>query len=296
MSRPFLKIGEINDPKRDFTGTIDYLRDTLKNLKGFELGGIHRWSSHAFTFEFHLKELSRVVMETRWENVYALPMLKVGVYEEDGAVHINTRYPYYFLESIAEDVTGEQALKVDNIFSRFKKTVIDFFKTASSELGGFELIHRLDGFDMDEKKMEYLGRLKKTKDIYRKRIKSDTHEEVVELAHLVTSSFDELEGWKIIDVRDYSFVKGTENLILIEFCTPKYAGMAMEMNKKYNLILPCLGSVRSEKGYAFINMFLPTFMFKPLFYSVDPKVRREYKDFPEIVTGIIKDTCLKKVR
>ncbi len=296
MSRPFLKIGEVKDAKRDFQGTIDYLRDTLKDLKGFELGGIHRWSPKAFTFEFHLRELSRVVMETRWENVYALPLLKVGVYEEDGIVHVNTRYPYYFLESIGEDVTGEQMLKVDNIFNRFKKTVINFFKAASPELGEFKLVHGLDGFDMDEKKMAYLGRLKKTKDIYRKKIKSDPHDEVVELAHLVTSSFDELEGWKIIDQRDYSFVKGAENLILIEFCTPKYAGMAMEMNKKYNLILPCLGAVRSENGYAFINMFLPTFMFKPLFYSVDMQIREQYRDFPEIVTGIIRDTCLKKVR
>ncbi len=293
--KPFLRIGEIAAPNRPFAETIEFLKDHMGEISGYELGGIHRWAPEAFTFEFHNNDLSNIVLERRWENVYALPLLKVGVYLSGDTVRVNTRNPEVFLDFIGEEVSGDQRYQADRIFHDFKDKVIDFFKGVESDIGNFTLSHQSDGFDMDDRRLSFLGRLKKTKDIYREKITGDPHAAVEALAKKVTSSFDELEGWKIIDVRDYSFAPGVENLIFIEFCTPQYAGQAMRMNRAYNLSLPCLGSVRLEKGMAYINMFLPTFMFRPLFYSVDAKTRRENEDFPRIVTRIIRETCLKKV-
>ena len=293
--KPFLRIGEIGNPKREFSQVIDFLKGTMGKIEGYNLGGIHRWSPEAFTFEFHNDDLSNIVLERRWANVYALPLLKVGVYLDGKTVCVNTRNPETFLDLIGEDVTGDQRYKADQIFNDFKDRVIAFFRGVSDDIGTIDLMHRSEGFDMDDRRMSFLKRLKKTKDIYRMKITGDAHAAVEALSKKVTSSFDELEGWKIIDVRDYSFAPGVENLIFIEFCTPQYAGQAMRMNRAYNLSLPCLGSVRSENGMAYINMFLPTYMFRPLFYSVDAETRRENADFPGIVTRIIRETCLKKV-
>jgi len=293
--KPFLRIGEIKNPKSEFSTVIDFLKENMGKIQGYALGGIHRWSPEAFSFEFHNDTLSNIVLERRWENVYALPLLKVGVYLDGDTICVNTRNPETFLELIGEEVSGEQYYKADQIFQDFKTKVIDFFSSVSGKIGEITLIHRSEGFDMDDKRMNFLKRLRKTKDIFKTRITGDSHEAVEEFAKKVTTSFDELEGWKIIDVRDYSFTPGVENLIFIEFCTPQYAGQAMRMNRAYNLSLPCLGSVRSENGMVFINMFLPTYMFRPLFYSVDSKTRKENADFPETVTRIIRETCLKKV-
>ncbi|MCD6384857.1 hypothetical protein J7M23_03680 [Candidatus Sumerlaeota bacterium] len=296
MSKPFLKIAEIQQPKKDFPTTIEFLKTTINSLEGYALGGVHRWSPQAFTFEFHNDEVSSLLLEKRWENVYALPILKVGVYEEGDTYHINTRYPAYFLETICEEVSGKQYYETEKIFSDFKDKAIRFFDSVSGDIGEITFVHTLDGYDLGEVEMVALKQMEKRRDIYKEAITGNAKEKVKELTQKITSSFDELEGWKIIDVRDYSFATGVENLIFIEFCTPHYAGIAMKMNKKYNLILPCLGSVRSENGYAFINMFLPEFMFRPLFYSVPGEVAEEYADFPVTVTNIIRETCLKKVK
>jgi len=294
--KPFLRIGQIQNPKEEFSETIDFLKQNIGKIEGFTLGGIHRWSPEAFSFEFHNDLLSDILLEKRWENVYALPLLKVGVYlGDDTTVCINTRQPETFLELIGEEIDGNQLAKADQIFQDFKGKVIDFFSGISNDIGEMTLIHRSEGFDMDDTRMSYLKRLRKTRDIFKTNIEGDPHAAVEAYAKKVTTSFDELEGWKIIDVRDYSFAKGVENLILIEFCTPQYAGQAMRMNRTYNLALPCLGSVRSESGRVFINMFLPTYMFRPLFYSVDKKTRDENADFPKTVTRIIRETSLKKV-
>ncbi len=293
--KPFLRIGEIRNPSREFAQVIDFLKANMDAIEGYALGGIHRWSPEAFSFEFHNDALSRVVLEKRWENVYALPLLKVGVYLSGETICLNTRNPETFLELIGEEVTGAQRYQADQVFQDFKEKVIEFFNSVEGDIGTLTLIHRSEGFDMDGRRMGYLRRLRKTKDIYKTKISGDAHAAVEALAKKVTDSFDELEGWKIIDVRDYSFTPGVENLIFIEFCTPQYAGQAMRMNRAYNLSLPCLGSVRSDKGWAYINLFLPTYMFRPLFYSVDAKTRAENADFPKIVTHIIRETCLKKV-
>jgi len=293
--KPFLRIGEIRQPKGEFSQVIEFLKGNLGSIQGYTLGGIHQWAPEAFSFEFHHNTLSKTVLEKRWENVYALPLLKLGIYLEGETICLNTRNPEVFLDLIGEDISGSQRYKADRIFRDFKDKVIDFFSNASGDVGDMILIHRSEGSDMDERRMNFLGRLRKTRDIHTERITGDAHEAVTSLAKKVTDSFDELEGWKIIDVRDYSFASGVENLILIEFCTPQYAGQAMRMNRVYNLSLPCLGSVRSENGTARINMFLPTYMFRPLFYSVDPETRAANADFPETVTRIIRETCLKKV-
>ena len=78
--KPFLRIGEVNNPKDEFPHIIDFLKENMGKIQGYSLGGIHRWSPEAFSFEFHNNTLSDIVLEKRWENVYALPLLKVGVY------------------------------------------------------------------------------------------------------------------------------------------------------------------------------------------------------------------------
>ena len=293
--KPFLRIGEIRNPEIEFSQVIDFLKEAMGSIEGYTLGGVHRWSPEAFSFEFHNDTLSRIVLERRWENVYALPLLKIGVYLSGKTVCINTRNPETFLELIGVDITGKQRYEAEQIFQDFKTKSIDFFKDVERDIGVLTLIHRSEGYDMDDKRLKFLRRLRKTKDIYKTKIVGDAHDTVKALSKKVTDSFGELEGWKIIDVRDYSFTPGVESLIFIEFCTPQYAGQAMRMNRAYNLTLPCLGSVRSENGWAYINMFLPTYMFRPLFYSVDSRIRTENADFPETVTRIIRETCLKKV-
>ncbi len=293
--KPFLKIGEISHPKREFPEIIDILKKEMATIPEFKLGGIHRWSPEAYSFEFHSPPLSEEVLKKRWENVYLLPLLKTGIYLTNGTIAINTRLPEFFLDFIGEDVDGSMRYQVDTIFHNFKQRIFTFFQDMAGEIGDFIFVHRSEGADLDEKRMGFLRRLKKSRDIHRERISGDPHASVKQLAEKVTSSFDELEGWKIIDVQNYRYGDPAEHLTFIEFCTPQYAGQAMRMNKIYNLSLPCLGSVRSENGYALINMFLPTFMFRPLFYSVDAETRKANADFPNIVTRIIRETCLKKV-
>ncbi len=295
MSKPFLELGIIGKPNRPFDRVIDYLRETADSLDGYALGGIHRWAPEAFSFEFHSEPLNRLLLKQGWANVYMLPLFKIGIYLQGEAVHINLRRPAYYMDLLGDSLDGETRYKVEKLFARFKDKVIRFFRESGKELGNMALVHIENGFDVDDSKLAYLGRLKKHRDIYRTPAGSTPRETVKLLADKVVKGFDELAGWKIIDRREYHHTPGVDSLEFIEFCTPKYAGISMEMNRKYNLLLPCLGSVRSENGIAAVNIYRPRFMFKPLFYSVGKKTRQTYRGFPEIVEEIIRNTCLKHI-
>ncbi|RLE24172.1 MAG: hypothetical protein DRJ08_01325 [Acidobacteria bacterium] len=295
MSKPFLKIGVIEEPKGGFDRLIEKLRESIDSLNGYQLGGVHRWSPQAFSFEFHNDETNRILLRRGWANVYMLPLFKVGVYLQGEVACLNLRRPAYYMDLLGDNLDGNTRFEVEKRFADFKGKVIGFFEKAGNELGGMALLHVEDGYDVDDSRMAYLNRLRKHRDIYRESAGPNPRKKVKELADKVVQGFDELEGWKIIDRREYTDSPGVESLEFIEFCTPKYAGISMEMNRKYNLLLPCLGSVRSENGVAAVNIYLPRFMFRPLFYSVDKKERVARKGFPEVVEGIIRDTCLKHI-
>ncbi|NOZ13704.1 MAG: DUF302 domain-containing protein [Acidobacteria bacterium] len=295
MSKPFLKIGVIEGPQGGFDRMIETLKENIV-LNGYSPGGVHRWSPQAFSFEFHNDALNRTLLCRGWANVYMLPLFKVGVYRSGASACLNLRRPAYYMDLLGDNLDGKTRLKVEEQFADFKGKVIRFFEKSAAVLGAMTLLHLEDGYDVDDSRMAYLNRLKKNRDIYRESAGSDPRKKVKELADKVVKGFNELEGWKIIDRREYTDAPGVDSLEFIEFCTPKYAGISMEMNRKYNLLLPCLGSVRSENGEAAVNIYLPRFMFKPLFYSVDRFERTARKGFPETVEGIIRDTCLKYIK
>jgi len=295
MSKPFLSLGVIEKPREDFEIFIGTLKQHIDVLKGYALGGVHRWSPQAFSFEFHQDKLNRTLLSHGWANVYMLPLFKVGVYLQGETVHINLRQPSYYMDLLGDNLDGKARYEVEGLFADFKEKVIRFFESMEGEAGEFRLLHIHEGYDVGDARMAFLKRLKKHRDIYKITVGENPLETVKELADKVVKGFDELEGWKIIDRRVYLHIPGVDVLEFIEFCTPKYAGISMEMNRQYNLLLPCLGSVRCERGMAAVNIYLPRFMFKPLFYSVDADVRKFYREFPSVVEGIIRDTCLKHI-
>ncbi len=296
MSKPFFKLGTITT-NREFPDIIDIMKEKLGAMDNFTAGGVHRWNPNAMTFEFHNDKLASIVLESNWENVYMMPLLKVGMHEADGKIHVAIRNPNFFMKTTGGgDFTNVQRMQIHSIVNSFKEKVTALILGAQDDIGKFSLLFEPDGFELNDKKINTMLRRPRTRDIFKSRIAGDPAATVKEVAGWVTAAFDELEGWRIIDQRDYGFVRSVDQLIFIEFCTPQYAGQAMRMDGRYNLILPCLGSVRAENGNVFINMFLPEFMFKPLFYAVSPEIRKQNNDFPQIVTKIIRDTCLKYTR
>ncbi len=295
MSKPFLKIGVIDNPRGEFEAIISTLKKTISSLEGYALGGVHRWSPQAFSFEFHQDALSRVLLERGWANVYMFPLFKVGVYLDGKMIHVNVRQPSCYMDLLGDNLDGNTRFEVETKYTDFKGKVIRFFENSGKKLGKITLLHVEEGYDLGNTRMAFLNRLKKHQDIYKTKAGTDPQKTVKDLADKVVKGFDELEGWKIIDRRVYPYAPGVDSLEFIEFCTPEYAGISMEMNRKYNLLLPCLGSVRSENGVASINIYLPRFMFRPLFYSVDAESRKIHHGFPEVVEGIIRETCLKHV-
>ncbi len=294
MSKPFVRIGIIEKPKNPFDETVQILREAME-IEGFERGGIHRWSPEAYSFEFHHDRVVSLLLQKRWENVWALPLLKVGVYLEEEKICLNLRRPAWYLDLLAPDLDGKARWEIERIFRDFSEGVVAFFREISPQLGIFTLVVREEGFALSDARMAFLSRLKRSRDILTKKrvVPGEKEATVTRLADRVVRGFDELEGWKIIDRRAYRWGVEDEFIHFIEFCTPKYAGISMEMNRIYNLLLPCLGSVRSEGEGVSIAIYRPTFMFRPLFWSVDPDVRRAHAGFPAVVEEIIRSTCLK---